>query len=358
MTAVRGEPYEPIDANRPRYGTAEERTQALSETLLWGWSGLIVLGAAYGIHEILAQGSMNFGYFGAGLVASLLIGATEFHIVCNALSTAATGPRATLFVATAFCLGFLFVFNHVAVVSALGTPRLAYDAWFRSVDAVNTDISTRLQSLEFGLEQLIGAHYEPRGEEEVNSTAAADTKTTDLAAVLGRWSDAFTAHSVPLKSAIGEFMSDPAPEHAEDAQGQAAAIARELASFTGRIRLETAATGFSRYLNTPNLVEDTVAQRHLRAIASDLERMDGFQVPELPRDRSAGISALKRLGGSIKGLISTNSGAPLTTRDYIGLGSSALALLFVLLLQANRWRFRIPDLPEPPDDLNAREHRI
>ena len=38
---------------------------------------------------------------------------------------AAASPRAMLFVAVAFCLGFLFVFNHVAVVSVLGTPRLA-----------------------------------------------------------------------------------------------------------------------------------------------------------------------------------------------------------------------------------------
>ncbi len=355
---VRRGPYEPIDANRPRYGTAEERKQALSETLVWGWSALIVLGAAYGIHEILAQGSLSFGYFSAGLVTALLIGATEYHIVCNVIASASAPPRAMLFVATALCLGFLFVFNHVAVVSVLGTPRLAYDAWFRDAAATNTSISTRLQSVEFSLEQLIGAQYEPRGEEEDTGAPPAENGTNAFSAALVRWNDAFTGQSAPLKAAVAAFPRDPALGQAASAQSQAAGVSRALAGFNAQIRLETTATGFDRYLNTAGLVEDAAAQRHLRNIASELDSIAGIEIAQLPSDRSAGINALKRLGGAIAGLFGMGAGGskPLTARDFIGLGTSALALLFVLLLQANRWRFRMPDLPEPPDSLNAHEH--
>jgi hypothetical protein len=83
-----------------------------------------------------------------------------------------------------------------------------------------------------------------------------------------------------------------------------------------------------------------------------------LEIARLPSDRSAGINALKRLGGAIAGLFGADTGdtKPLMTRDYIGLGTSALAILFVLLLQVSRWRFKMPDLPQPPDSLNAHEH--
>ncbi len=348
-------PYEPIDANRPRYGTAEERRQTLSETLLWGWSALIVVGAAFGIHEILAQGSLSVGLFAAALVAALLIGATEYHIVCNVITSGAR--RITAYVAAALCLGFLLVFTHVAVVSVLGTPRLAYDAWFRDAARANSEISTRVRSIEFSLEQLIGTQYEPRGEEEtVGAVPPAEPEERAFSAVLLRWNDAFTVHSTPLKGATADFPRDSAEDKANDIQTRTAGIVRALARYNTQIGLETTATGFSRYLNTGALVEDTIAQQHLRTIAADLKALAGIQVAELPSDRSAGVNALKRLGNSMGGLIGAGGAKPLMTRDYIGLGTAALALLFVLLLQVNRWRFRIPDLPEPPDSLRAHEH--
>lgn len=352
---VRHGPYEPIDANRPRYGTAEERRQALSETLLWGWSALIVLGAAYGIHEILAQGSISFGFFAAGLVTAVLIGATEYHIVCNVI---APGSRHVMsYAAAALCLSFLLVFTHVAVVSALGTPRLAYDAWFRGASAAGGEISTRLESIEFSLEQLIGAQYEPRGEEEpAGALQTAETDKNAFSAVLVRWNDAFTAQSTPLQAAIERFPRDAVRNQTDDAAVLMADIERALTRFNAQIRSETAAIGFGRYLNNAQLVENTVAQRHLRTISTELDSLAGLTIVQLPNDRSAGIGALERLGGAIGGLFGMTGANPLTTRDYIGLGAAALALLFVLILQVNRWRFRIPDLPEPPDSLRAPEH--
>lgn len=351
-------PYEPIDANRPRYGTVEERTQALSETLLWGWSALIVLGAAYGIHEILAQGSLSLGLFAAALVTALLIGATEHHIVCNVITPISGTRRFMPYVAAAFCLVFLLVFTHVAVVSVLGTPRLAYDAWLRNAGAANTEISTRLQSTEFSLEQLIAAQYEPRGEEELTGTQQpADTTENPFSSVLARWNDAFTAHSTPLKAAADGFSHDPSRGDAEDAGALATSVGRALTRFNDQIALETTASGFSRYLNTPSLAGEPTAERHLRTIATELDSLAGFRLPQLPSDRSAGVSALKRLGSAVAGLFGAADAKPLMTRDYIGLGTAALALLFVLLLQVNRSRFRVSDLPEPPDSLRAQEHR-
>ncbi len=352
-------PYEPIDADRPRYGTAEERTQALSETLLWGWSALIVLGAAYGIHEILAQGTLSLGLFAAALATALLIGATEHHIVCNVITPVSGTRRFMPYVAAAFCLGFLLVFTHVAVVSVLGTPRLAYDAWLRNAGAANAEISTRLQSTEFSLEQLIAAQYEPRGEEELTGAPQpADTTENTFSSVLARWNDAFTTHSTPLKAATDGFAHDPSHGQADDAGALATTVERALTRFNGQIALETTASGFSRYLNTPGLLKDATTERHLRTIAAELDSLAGLGLPQLPSDRSAGVSALKRLGGALAGLFGAVDAKPLMTRDYIGLGTAALALLFVLLLQLNRSRFRIPDLPEPPDSLRAKEHKI
>lgn len=367
---LRTGPYEPIDVNRARHSTAEERREVLSETLLWGWSGLVVLGAAYGIHEILAQGTWSFGYMVAGLVAAVLIGATEYHIVCNVIASARGRPQPSVLMATALCLGFLFIFAHVGVVSALGTPKLAYDAWLRSVTSAGKDISAGLEEIETGLEHLIASQYELRGEEEPvgSGTPAPDGNArvsptgtgSAFAAMAGRWSDGFSTGVVPLRTALDDLLRDDEPQTTEAAQSAAGDVARALAAFTADVRSQAAATGFSRYLDTPELLGDPAAEQYLQTIATGLATLSQVPIAPLSLDRSAGIAALRRLGGAIAGLFGAGPAAagPLKTRDHIGLGASALALLFVLLLQVNRWRFRVSHLPAPPGDLEMRDHRV
>ncbi|MGI9415559.1 MAG: hypothetical protein ACR2PM_17920, partial [Hyphomicrobiales bacterium] len=244
---ARREPYHPIDADRVRYGTSEERKHVLGEVLLWGWSGLIVLGVAFGIHEVLSDGGLSLTHLLAGLVAAGLIGATEYHIVCNVLSAPNPPSRVLLHGTTAMCLGLLLVFNHVAVVSLLGTPRVEYDAWHRSVGTTADAVTARLDSVEFSLSQLIQSQLEPRAEEDAGGEPAADQKaageTDAFASVLSRWNTAFATLSAPLRQASGQFVRDPERDRTGDADA-AAGIARALDAFTTGSGRETAASGF------------------------------------------------------------------------------------------------------------------
>jgi len=353
---ARREPYHPIDADRVRYGTSEERKHILGEVLLWGWSGLVVIGVAFGIHELLSDGGLSLTYLAVGLIAAGLIGATEYHIVCNVLSLPNPPSRVLLYGTTAMCLGLLFVFNHVAVVSLLGTPRVEHDAWQRSVGTAKDTIISRLDGIELSLSQVIQSQLEPRAEEDAGTEPAADQKTVetanDLAAMLSRWSSAFSTLSTPLKQAAIAF--EQGQDEAAGAE-RAAAIARALTTFNGKIGRETAIARLSAVLGDPTRAESEPTRRHLDTIARDLAVLGQLTVAAPARETSAGIGALSRLGRSLRALAggAPANGKGLVSRDYIGMASSLLALLFVLLLQTNRRRFQFRPLPEPPDGLEA-----
>ncbi|MGI9414960.1 MAG: hypothetical protein ACR2PM_14895, partial [Hyphomicrobiales bacterium] len=152
--------------------------------------------------------------------------------------------------------------------------------------------------------------------------------------------------------ASGQFVRDPERDRTGDADA-AAGIARALDAFTTGIGRETAASGFGAYLDNPARAPGAVARRHLGTIARDLKELGRMSVAGPVQDRSAGVGALSRLGQSLRGLAGGgNTGATgLMSRDYIGMASSLLAILFVLLLQTNRRRFQFRPLPDPPDTL-------
>lgn len=357
MQRPRKEPYHPIDVDQMRYGTTEDRKQVLGEVLLWGWSGLVVLGVAYGIHEIMSDGGLSVTYLAVGLIAALLIGATEYHIVCNVLSMPKPPSRALLYATTALCLGLLFIFNHVAVVSLLGTSKVEHASWQRSVAAARDTIVSRLDGIELSLSQVIQSQLEPRVEEDAGAEATGERTAVQpagtLTPVLNRWNTAFVAVGAPLKQAAGAFAQEPGRDEEADAV-KAAELGRALATFNSKISRENAVSGLSVFLDDPARADDTLARRHLETIARDLAALRTLTVAAPARDGSAGVGALTRLGRSIGALIGGPAGGEgLVSRDYIGMASSLVALLFVLLLQTNRRRFHFRPLPEPPDTLEA-----
>ena len=357
MQSQRREPYHPIDVDQIRYGTTEDRKQILGEVLLWGWSGLVVLAVAYGIHEVMSDGGLSLTYLVVGLIAAVLIGATEYHIVCNVLSMPQPPSRALLYGTTAMCLGLLFIFNHVAVVSLLGTSKVEHAAWQRSVATAKETIVSRLDGIELSLSQVIQSQLEPRADEDDGAEPAGERTAVQpsgtLAPVLNRWNTVFVAVSAPLKQAAVDFGQEPVRDEEADA-GKAAALGRALATFNSKISRESTVSGLSAFLDDPARTDNTLTRRHLETIARDLAELRTLTVAAPARDGSAGIGALTRLGQSLRSLFGAEvSGEGLVSRDYIGMASSLVALLFVLLLQTNRRRFHFRPLPEPPDTLEA-----
>jgi len=284
----------------------------------------------------------------------VLIGATDYHIVCNLPSMPDPTSRVLPYATTALCLGLLFVFTHVAVVSLLGTSKVEHAAWQRSVGAAKDTIISRLDGIELSLSQVIQSELEPRAEEDAGAEPADDQtaarSANTLTPVLNRWNTAFVKLSTPLKQAAGELGHDFGRGETGDTD-KAAALARALSTFNSKIARESTVSGFSEFLDDPTRTENTLSRRHLDTIARDLAALRRTSMAVPVSDGSAGVGALARLGRSLFG--GNAGGEGLVSRDYIGMASSLVALLFVLLLQTNRRRFHFRPLPEPPDTLEA-----